>query len=68
MSLKRKYTITLSHPATGDKVHTVEAESMKTIDGNVVLMDYNEEGCTFDEVAFFSAPAGGTINVTSVNV
>lgn len=68
MSLKRKYTVTLGHPTTGDKLHTVEAESMKTVDGNIVLMDWDEEGCRFNEVGFFTAPQGGTINVISVNV
>lgn len=68
MPLKRKYTVTLTYQNYATKSHEVEAESMKTVDGNIVLMDFDEEGCRFNEVAFFSAPSGGTINVTSVNL
>lgn len=65
MSLKRKYTVTISHPQKADTQQQVDAESMKTIDVNVILMDFNEESCTFEEVAFFTAPSGGNLNVVS---
>lgn len=69
MPLKRKYTVTRGHPEwPQDRTHQVEAESMKTVDGNIVLMDWDEDGCRFNEVGFFTAPQGGTINVVSVNV
>lgn len=69
MPLKRKYTITQTHPDWHqDKVKEVEAEAMKTLDGNVILMDFDEEGCRYNEVAFFTPPVGGRHSVTSVNL
>lgn len=68
MSLKRKYTVTITH-VNGNKTATEqEAECMKTVDGAVVLMDWNEAGCTYTETAFFRPREGETINVVSVNV
>lgn len=68
MSLKRNYTVTVTHINGKTTVHQQEAECMKIVDGAIVLMDWNEAGCTYIETAFFRSREGETINVMSVNV
>lgn len=68
MSLKRKYTITIGHQNGKQTIHQQEAECMKTLDDAIVLMDWDEEGCTYKEVGFYRFKADEPVSVNSVNV
>lgn len=68
MSLKRKYTITFGHPNGTTTVHEQEAECMKTLDCAIVLMNWDEAGCTYKEVGFYRFESEDTVAVNSVNV
>lgn len=63
--MKRKYTITITNAGGKETVHEMEAESMKTLDCAVVLMDWDEKGCRYNEVGFIRYEADDKVAVTS---
>lgn len=68
MSLKRKYTVTFTNPEGIQVNHHQEAECMKNIDCSVILMDWDEAGCSYKEVAFFRFDREDQVVITSVSV
>lgn len=68
MSLKRKYTIVFTTPEGVQVTHQQEAECMKNIDCAVILMDWDEDGCSYKEVGFFRFDREDRVSITSVSV
>lgn len=66
--MKRSYTVVITAPSGAKTEKMMLAEEMKSLDCAIILLDWNEEGCSYVEVGYFRFNPEDKVEVTSVPV